>query len=66
MIHRWRIQAEANDEVEKLMSTEIVPSQHVSDKAYLILLGKQGEMRSVHGQVDDGSGGSNSRNMDDA
>ncbi|GKB77937.1 ribonuclease H-like domain-containing protein, partial [Tanacetum coccineum] len=48
---RWRIQAEANDEVEKLMSTEIVPSQHVSDKAYLILLGKQGEMGSVHGQV---------------
>ncbi|GKC59638.1 hypothetical protein Tco_1087236, partial [Tanacetum coccineum] len=25
---RWRIQAEAND-VEKLMSTETVPSQHV-------------------------------------
>ncbi|GJV61310.1 hypothetical protein Tco_1467410 [Tanacetum coccineum] len=51
IVERWRIQAEANDEVEKLMSTEIVPSQHVSDKAYLILLGKQGEMRSVHGQV---------------
>ncbi|PWA52434.1 pentatricopeptide repeat (PPR) superfamily protein [Artemisia annua] len=28
---RWRIQAEANDEVEKLLSTEIVPSQQVSD-----------------------------------
>ncbi|GKB80465.1 hypothetical protein Tco_0947360 [Tanacetum coccineum] len=27
---RWGIQAEANDEVGKLTSTEIVPSQHVS------------------------------------
>lgn len=28
---RWRIQAEANDEVEKLLSSETVPSQQVSD-----------------------------------
>nr|GEV56397.1 hypothetical protein [Tanacetum cinerariifolium] len=28
---KWRIQAEANDEVEKLLSTEIAPSQQVSD-----------------------------------
>ncbi|GJY85117.1 hypothetical protein Tco_0499143, partial [Tanacetum coccineum] len=28
IVERWRIQAEAND-VEKLMSTETVPSQHV-------------------------------------
>ncbi|GKE97931.1 hypothetical protein Tco_0021282, partial [Tanacetum coccineum] len=40
-----------NDEVEKLISIEIVPSQHLPDKAYLILLGKQGEMRMVHGQL---------------
>ncbi|XP_076900884.1 uncharacterized protein LOC143555158 [Bidens hawaiensis] len=28
---RWRIQAEANDEVEKLLNSEILPSQQVSD-----------------------------------
>ncbi|XP_071702044.1 uncharacterized protein [Rutidosis leptorrhynchoides] len=28
---RWRIQAEANDEVENLLSSEIIPSQQVSD-----------------------------------
>ncbi|XP_076885193.1 uncharacterized protein LOC143534636 [Bidens hawaiensis] len=28
---RWRIQTEANDEVEKLLNSEILPSQQVSD-----------------------------------
>nr|XP_043607999.1 uncharacterized protein LOC122579828 [Erigeron canadensis] len=28
---KWRIQAEANDEVEKLLSSEIIPSQQISD-----------------------------------
>ncbi|KAJ0661248.1 hypothetical protein HanRHA438_Chr14g0672861 [Helianthus annuus] len=28
---RWRIQAEANDELEKLLNSEILPSQQVSD-----------------------------------
>ncbi|MFS8029843.1 putative tetratricopeptide-like helical domain superfamily [Helianthus anomalus] len=28
---RWRIRAEANDEVEKLLNSEILPSQQVSD-----------------------------------
>ncbi|MFS7917312.1 hypothetical protein Hanom_Chr03g00187521 [Helianthus anomalus] len=27
----WRIQAEANDEMEKLLNSEILPSQQVSD-----------------------------------
>ncbi|GKD20020.1 enolase, partial [Tanacetum coccineum] len=33
---RWRIQAKVNDDVDKFMSTEIVHSQHVSDKAIQI------------------------------